>query len=276
MLLYFVLMTSRACVASCHACVSCNSSHVMCSSLYPVSSAGSSSTTCSSSSNEACSANRHHFDAFKRVACGFCALPGNADASLPHLPPGIFSSCKRHSRGVGVFINAGRSTLGEASRAAAVLAGVLPPANVIISSDFADVHDDYDVNSAIAAGVRVMQMPDDDDGSHAGGYGSSAPWKKAQSRFPHALAAAIAHMPQHVKWIISKDSDTALNLPAISAMLASHDHNERIVFGCVYEHFRDRARRAHPGGGAGMIFSRAAALSIEHAWRSNLPHSAPL
>jgi hypothetical protein len=251
----------------------------MCSSLFgPVSSAGgSSSTTCSSSTNAACSATPHHFDAFKRVACGFCALPGSADASLPPLPPGIFSSCRRHLRGVGVFINAGRSTLGEASRAAAVLAGVLPPANVIISSDSADVnYDDDDVHSAIAAGVRVMQMPDDDDGSHAGGYGSSAPWKKAQSRFPHALAAAIAHMPQHVKWIISQDTDTALNLPAISTVLASHDHNDRIVFGCVYEHFRDRARRAHPGGGAGMVFSRAAALSIEHAWRSNLPHSAPL
>jgi hypothetical protein len=269
--MYFVLIAS--CTCRLMSCFSCNSSHVMCSSLLnAVSSAGGSSR----SSNGACSAAPHHFDAFKRVACSFCSLPGSADAPLPPLPPGTFSSCRRHLRGVGVFINSGRSTLGEASRAAVVLAGVLPPENVIISSDFADVHDDDDVYSAVAAGVRVMQMPDDDDGSHAGGYGSSAPWKKAQSRFPHALAAAIAHMPQHVKWIISQDTDTALNLPALSAMLASHDHNDRIVFGCVYEHFRDRARRAHPGGGAGMVFSRAAALSIEHAWRSNLPHSAPL
>ena len=120
--------------------------------------------------------------------------------------------------------------MGEASRAAAAAAAYLSPSHVIISTDAAaddnsDHHDnDNDIAAAAAAGVRVMLMPDDDDGAHAGGYGSNAPWKKAQSRFrttkplnynrkplmnirfPHALAAAVAHMPPHVKWIVSQDS----------------------------------------------------------------------
>ena len=244
----------------------CNTSHLMCSSACEVASTGSSSSACSASSIT------HHYDAFQRVACSFCSLTANKDAALPPLPSGIFGSCMQHLSDVGVFINAGRDTLSEASRAALALVSVLPPSNVIISSDF---DDDIDTKAAVAAGVRVMLMPDDDDGSHVGGYGANAPWKKAQSRFPHALAAAVSHMPRSVKWIVSQDSDTALNLHGIAALLASHDHNDKIIFGCIYEHVRFHFMGAHLGGGAGMIFSLAAARSIEEAWRSNLPNSAP-
>jgi hypothetical protein len=228
-------------------------------------------------SGTSCSASpaTHHYDAFQRVACSFCSLPGNKDASLPPLPSGVFGSCLQHLSSVGVFINAGKITLSEASRAALALVGVLPSSNVIISSDFSDADDDIDTKAAFAAGVRVMLMPDDDDGSHVGGYGANAPWKKTQSRFPHALSAAINHMPDNVKWIVSQDSDTALNLHAIAVLLASHNHNDKIIFGCVYEHVRGQFRGSHLGGGAGMIFSLAAARSIEEAWRVNLPNSAP-
>jgi hypothetical protein len=165
-------------------------------------------------------------------------------------------------------------TLHEAKRAAATVATVIPPANVIISTDvLAD--DDEHIRGDTLGGVRVMVMPDDDDGSHVGGYGSNADWKKVQSRFPHALAAAVSSFPPHVNWIISQDSDTALNLHALAVLLASHDHSDKIIFGCIYEHSRDARKKAHHGGGAGMIFSRAAALSIVQAWQSNLPFSAP-
>jgi hypothetical protein len=221
----------------------------------------------------------HHYHAFQRVVCSFCSLPANIHANLPPLPSGVLRSCSQHLRDIGVFINAGANTLGEASSAALALASVLPPTNVIVSTDSAAGDNDIDAAAAAAtasAGVRFMLMPDDDDGSHVGGYGLNAPWKKAQSRFPHALSAAISHMPRNVKWIISQDSDTALNIPAIAVLLASHDSNDRVIFGCLYEHFRDKAKRAHLGGGAGMIFSIAAAQAVEEAWRSNLPHSAPM
>ena len=229
-----------------------------------------------SSSSSTCSVPLfgRHYDAFKRVACSFCALSENAHAALPHLPPHFFSSCSEQLGAVGVFVNAGVRTLHEAKRAASTVASVIPPANVIISTD-ALADDDEHIRDDALVGVRVMVMPDDDDGSHIGGYGSDAHWKKAQSRFPHALAAAVSNFPPHVNWIISQDSDTALNLHAIAVLLASHDHSDKIIFGCIYEHSRDARKKAHHGGGAGMIFSRAAALSIVQAWRSNLPFSAP-
>ena len=249
---------------------SCNTSQAMClpaCASYSVEGSGSGDTCASSTSS--------HYDAIRLVACKFCALPENKHAALPPLPDGVLGSCHQYLSDIGVFVNAGRDTLGEASRAALAAVGYLPAANVIIASDAYDDNGDAQCKSAADAGVRVMLMPDDDDGMHSGGYGSSAPWKKAQSRFPHALAAAVVHMPIDVKWIISQDSDTALNLPAIAAILASQDPRSKVIFGCVYEHVRLPVRKSHHGGGAGMIFSRAAAELIVEAWRANLPYSAP-
>ncbi len=124
----------------------------------------------------------------------------------------------------------------EAWHAAAAAAVHLPPSHVIIATDAAADNGDSASTAAAAAaaaGVRVMLMPDDDDGSHAGGYGTNAPWKKAQSRFPHALAAALAHMPPHVRWIVSQDTDTALNWDALAPVLASHRYDHKVIFGCV-------------------------------------------
>ena len=123
----------------------------------------------------------------------------------------------------------------EAWHAAAAAALHLPPSHVIIATDAAADNGDNAsaAAAAAAAGVRVMLMPDDDDGSHAGGYGANAPWKKAQSRFPHALAAALAHLPPHVRWIVSQDTDTALNWDALAPVLASHHHDHKVIFGCV-------------------------------------------
>jgi hypothetical protein len=213
-----------------------------------------------------------HYDVFKQIACGFCAVPANAHAALPFLSSRVFSSCQEQLSDIGVFVHAGNSTMGEASRAALALAMTLPATNIIIATDVSADSVPACV-PVVDAGIRVMQMPDDDDS--AGVYGTNSPWKKAQSRFPHALAAAVAHMPRNVKWIISQDSDTALNIPAIAAIMASQESGSKVIFGCVYEHVRQLVRKAHHGGGAGMIFSRSAAESIVEAWRAHLPHSAP-
>ncbi len=219
--------------------------------------------------------NGHHHRAFRRVICAYCAAPANANAALPPLPRSALVDCQEQLSDIGVFVHAGTGTMSEASRAALAAATSLPSANVIISTDVADESIAGDYKSAADAGIRVMPMPDDDDGAHSGGYGADAPWKKAQSRFPHALAAAVRHLPRNVKWIISQDSDTALNIPAIAAVLASQDPGSKVIFGCIYEHVRQSLRKAHHGGGAGMIFSRAAAQSIVEAWQAHLPYSAP-
>jgi hypothetical protein len=242
----------------------------MCSSTLPQARDISGSEVCAATDT----AHHHHHQAFRRVACSFCSLPANAHAPLPPLPRSIFSSCTEQLGDVGVFVHAGESTMTEASRAALAATRSLPPANVFIATDLSAGRVSADFMS-MEAGVAVVQLPDDDDGAHSGGYGASAPWKKAQSRFPHALAAAVARMPRNVKWIISQDSDTALNIPAIAAILATQDYSSKVIFGCVYEHVRQSVRKAHHGGGAGMIFSRAAAESIVDAWQAHLPHSAP-
>jgi hypothetical protein len=185
--------------------------------------------------------------------------------------PDVFSSCDEHLKAVGVFVNAGESTMREAAAAAAALTASLPASHVMVSSDVAP-----DAEVAVILGkVKVMIIPEDDDADVVASYGSRAPWKKAQSRFPHALAAAVSALPADVKWIISQDTDTALNIPAIASLLASHDFNDKIVFGCMYEHVRDARKGPHHGGGAGMLFSRAAAEAIVQSWRASLPHSAP-